>query len=273
MRVLAHLDDVGSSQGSITAWSALRKAGVVRSASLMVPCPWYPLARDNWSADPAQDMGVHITLTSEWSAYRWRPMIGSTGGLVDDEGFMHRRPGDVLREADPDAVADEIEAQISRALVDGIKPTHLDAHMGTALLDPFVWSLIESGKRHGIPVLACRDLSPLVRDVQLTGYDPGYVSEVTAEIAGYGWPVFDRFAIGFCPDDMEMGQFLKALLADAGSGLIYYGMHADTAEGMDAFAPHHTRPRRKEYELFRDPASVEIFDAAGAEIVSWKDIT
>lgn len=272
MRVLAHLDDVGSSQGSVEAWRALRAAGVVRSASLMVPCPWYPLARDNWHTDPAQDMGVHITLTSEWSAYRWRPLIGQAGGLVDGEGFMHRRPGDVLAQADPSAVADEMEAQIARALADGIRPTHLDAHMGTALLDPFVWTLIEAGKRHGIPVLACRDLSPLIRDVQVTDFDPGYVSEVTAEVARQGWPVFDRFIIGFCPDDMTMEAFLNRLLSEAGDGLIYYGMHADTALGMDAFAPHHTAPRRKEYELFRDPASADLFGAAGAEVVTWHDL-
>ncbi len=272
MRILAHLDDVGSSHGSVVAWQALRGAGVVRSASLMVPCPWYPLARDDWGTDPAQDMGVHITLTSEWSAYRWRPMIGPKGGLVDDEGFMHRRPGDVLRRADPAAVADEIEAQIARALADGIRPTHLDAHMGTALLDPFVWSLIEAGKRHDIPVLACRDLTPLIRDVQVTGFDPGYIAEVTAEVARQGWPVFDRFAIGFCPDNMEMRPFLERLITEAGDGLIYYGMHADTALGMDAFAPHHAAPRRKEYELFRDPASADIFRAAGAELVSWTDL-
>ena len=76
MKVLAHLDDVGSSHGSVVAWQALRTAGVVRSASVMVPCPWHPLARDDWQDDPDQDMGVHITLTSEWSAYRWRPLTG-----------------------------------------------------------------------------------------------------------------------------------------------------------------------------------------------------
>ena len=162
MRVLAHLDDVGATPGSVEAWAALVAAGVVRSASLMVPCPWYPMAREACLAAPGQDMGVHVTLTSEWSAYRWRPLIGPVGGLVDDEGFLHRRPEDVLRAADPSAVADEIAAQVERAVTDGIHPTHLDAHMGTALLPPFVWALIEAGRRHGIPALVCRDLGPLV---------------------------------------------------------------------------------------------------------------
>ena len=271
MKILAHLDDVGSSHGSVIAWTALRSAGVVRSASLMVPCPWYPLARDDWLDTPGQDMGVHVTLTSEWSAYRWRPLTGLGGGLVDDEGFMHRGPGAVRESADLAAVADEMAAQIERALEDGIKPTHLDAHMGTALLDPFVWKLIEAGKRYGIPVLACRDLGPLLSDVRLPGLDQGYVAEVVAEVEAQGWPVFDRFIIGFCADDAAIEDHVAGLLDRAGDGLIYYGMHADTAEGMKAFAPQHVHPRLKEYEYFSSARSAEPFERAGATVVNWLD--
>ncbi len=272
MKILAHLDDVGSSHGSVVAWQALRRAGVVRSASLMVPCPWYPLARDDVQADPDQCMGVHITLTSEWDTYRWRPLTGLGGGLVDGEGFLHRRPEDVVNTADPSAVADEIEAQIDRALSDGIRPTHLDAHMGTALLPPFVWALIEAGKRHGVPVLACHDLLPLLNIVRTGQIDRGYVAEVVAEVAAQGWPVFDQFVIGFCPDDRQMPEFLGGLLDGAGAGLHYYAMHADTAEGMDAFAPHHSLPRRKEYEFFGHPTSRAVFDDRAAEILTWRDL-
>lgn len=267
--IVTHLDDVGSTAGSVIAWQALRKAGVIRSASLMVPCPYYPMARDDWNEAPDQDMGVHITLTSEWSAYRWRPMIGPMGGLTDSEGFFHRRPADVIANADPAAVADEIEAQISRALDDGIRPTHLDAHMGTALLPPFVWDLIAAGKRHGIPVLACRDLTPLTQNVRIEGLDLGFVREAIAEISGYGWPVFDRFVIGFCPDGMPVEGYLAGLLETAVDGLNYYALHADKADGMEYFADHHKSPRRKEYELFSDPASGRLFDDAGATVSGW----
>ena len=272
MKVLAHLDDVGSSHGSVVAWQALRTAGVVRSASVMVPCPWYPLARDDWQDDPDQDMGVHITLTSEWSAYRWRPLTGLSGGLTDDEGFMHRRPNGVLTSADPQAVADEMAAQIERVLSDGCKPTHLDAHMGTALLPPFVWSLIDAGKRYGIPVLACRDLTPLISDVGLSGIDPGFVGEVLAEVENQGWPVFDQFMIGFCPVDTAIEDHVAGLLSGARGDMIYYGLHADTAEGMEKFSPQHKTPRRKEYEFFSDPTSANIFTAAGAETLNWIEV-
>lgn len=272
MRVLPHVDDVGVSPGSVIAWAALRRAGVVRSASVMVPCAWYPMARDDVLAEPDQDMGVHVTLTAEWSCYRWRPLIGARGGLVDGDGYMHRRPEAVLAEADPSAVVDEIEAQIQRVLADGIRPTHLDAHMGTALLPPFVWALIGAGRRHGIPVLCARDMGPLVDIVKLPGFDAGYLREVEAEVAAEGWPVFDRFLIAFCPDGVEAADHYTRLVSEgAPGGLNYLAMHADTGEGLQHFAPHHQTPRRKEYALFSETGSKAVF--GGAEIVDWRDLT
>lgn len=271
MRVLPHVDDVGVSPGSVIAWAALRRAGVVRSASLMVPCAWYPMARDDVLAEPDQDMGVHITLTSEWSAYRWRPMIGARGGLVDSEGYMHRRPEMVLAEADEGAVAAEIEAQIQQVLADGIRPTHLDAHMGTALLPPFVWALIGAGRRHGIPVLCARDMGPLVDIVKLPGFDAGYLREVEAEVSAAGWPVFDRFLIEFCPEGVEAAEHYGRVVSEgAPGGLNYLAMHADTGEGLQHFAPHHEAPRRKEYELFRNAGSEAVF--GNADIVDWRQL-
>lgn len=59
-KILFHLDDVGVSRGSVEAWKRLRSNKIVRSASVMVPCAWYPAARDDWQQEPDQDLGVTI---------------------------------------------------------------------------------------------------------------------------------------------------------------------------------------------------------------------
>lgn len=268
MRILPHLDDVGVTAGSVMAWRALRRAGVVLTGSVMLPCPYYPMARQDWQDTPDQDLGIHITLTSEWSAYRWRPLMGARGGLVDNEGFLHRRPEAVLAHADPMAVADEIEAQIDRALADGLQPSHLDAHMGVALLPPFVEALVEAGKRHGIPVLACRDMAPLIKAVRLQGVDTGYLRALTEEAKLQGWPVFDRFLIGFCPETETAERYFSTMIAEAGPGLHFLAMHADEASEMAAFAPHQQAARHKEFALFGEASSRKVF--GDAEIVSWR---
>lgn len=272
MKLLPHLDDVGMSAGSVDAWSALTNAGIVRSASVMVPCPFYPMARDQWRENPERDTGVHITLTSEWSKYRWRPLTGRSGGLVDAEGFFHRRPEQVLAHADPIAVADEMAAQIDRVLADGLRPTHIDAHMGTALLDPFIWSLMDLGKTYDLPVLVCRDLSTLLSQVIHPGFDLEYLSEVVQEAMVQKWPVFDHFMIGFCPDDQPMQNHLESLLKQSSGELVFYALHADTAIGMDRFAPHHAKPRRKEFELFSTVESSKTFAERQIELVTWRDL-
>ncbi len=271
-QILAHLDDVGVSRGSVVAWKALRAAGVVTSASVMVPCPWYRDAVEDWHSAPDQDLGIHITLTSEWSAYRWRPLIGPVAGLTDEEGCFHRQPDAVARHADPAAVTDEIAAQIERALADGIRPTHLDAHMGTAFLEPFAGALVEAASRYGIPVLVCRDLAPLASLLPLPGTDAGYIKEIAQELEARGNPVFDKFLIEFCPDDRDIGDHIGAMLDDAGPGFHWLALHANAPDDTEGFAPHMVAPRRKEFELFSDPASGEIFAARDSVTRDWRDL-
>ncbi|WP_172297341.1 ChbG/HpnK family deacetylase [Pseudoruegeria sp. HB172150] len=270
-RIAFHLDDVGVSYGSVVAWKDLRKSGVVRSASVMVPCPWYPMARDDWQENPGQDLGVHLTLTSEWSTYRWRPMIGPAKGLTDDEGFFHRRPGSVAASANPAAVADEIAAQIERALADGIRPTHLDAHMGTAFLEPFIGAVLDASDHYGIPVLACRDLSALIAAVAVPGFDAGYLKEFLAEVEQRGAKIFDQFLIGFCPPDTDIEAHIEHIVRGAGSGCHFWGLHANAADGMEAYAPQMAEPRLKEYELFSSPRAQALFEKLGVDPVEFRD--
>ena len=269
-RILAHLDDVGATAGSVTGWAALRRAGVVRSASVMVPCPWYRAAVEDWRADPSQDLGVHLTLTSEWPSYRWRPMSGPVAGLTDAEGFFHRRPEMVAASADPQAVADEMAAQVERALADGLRPSHLDAHMGTAFLTPFIPALIETAVRYGIPPLVCRDFAPLFRLVRTEAADPGALAELVQEAGLRGWPVFETFLMGFTPEGEDPAPFFAGLLAEAPEGLSWFACHANAPGDMAAIAPHHVWPREAEFRLFSDPAARALF--GDAEPVCWADL-
>lgn len=264
---LPHLDDVGATAGSVVAWKALRAAGTVTSASVMVPCPYYPMAVEDFHTDPEQDLGIHITLTSEWSRYRWRPLIGNRGGLCDADGFFHKRPQDVLAHADPQAVEDEMEAQIERALQDGIRLTHIDAHMGTAFLNPFMEGLWRLAERFKLALPFCRDSAALFKAVRAEDADLGLYRELTAQAVSNGGVVFDTFQIGFKPEGVPAETFFNAMVEQAPSGLHWLALHANAPDDTAHFAPHMVWPRTAEHALFSAPESRKIF--GGCTLVNW----
>ncbi|TCA09231.1 MULTISPECIES: ChbG/HpnK family deacetylase [Rhizobium] len=142
--VVVHEDDVGVSHGANTAFLELTRLGLCTAGSVMVPCPWFPeiaaIARDNPELD--LDLGVHLTLNSDMKPYRWRPVTGvSDKGLTDPDGYFWAEVTDVRSNADPAAVERELRAQIDAALAAGIDVTHLDCHMGTAMMPEFVNNL------------------------------------------------------------------------------------------------------------------------------------
>jgi len=147
--LIVNCDDLGfchaANQG---VYEALR-SGLGTSASLMVPCPWAADAAARYDGD---DVGVHLTLTSEWEAYRWAPLTAGRS-LVDEQGRLPRTSEAVWAGADLDEVVRECRAQIEQALGWGVDVTHLDAHMGTLQLRPrFFEVYLELGVAYRLPL-------------------------------------------------------------------------------------------------------------------------
>jgi predicted glycoside hydrolase/deacetylase ChbG (UPF0249 family) len=158
--IIVHADDLGETHAVNAAAIQSLEAGAVNSASMMVPCPWFPEIADYAKSHPAADFGLHLTLTSERVYYRWGPVApaGKVPSLLDENGYFHHD-----WEHNPQINAKEVEvelrAQIERALAMGVRPTHLDSHQ---------YRLIENGKDifdvllrvgHGykLPVFVTRD--------------------------------------------------------------------------------------------------------------------
>jgi predicted glycoside hydrolase/deacetylase ChbG (UPF0249 family) len=130
--LIINCDDLGSSRAANVAVYDCLRSGLGTSATLMVPCPW---ARDAAAMYRGEDVGVHLTLNSEWETYRWGPITHSPS-LLDGDGGFPRTIEDVWDHADPDEVRKECTAQIERAIFWGFDVSHLDSHMGTLQLRP-----------------------------------------------------------------------------------------------------------------------------------------
>ena len=136
--VIVHADDLGMTHSVNAASIQGLESGLVTSASIMVPCPWFPEMAEYAKGHPDADLGLHLTLTSERVFYRWGPAAprDKIPSLVDSNGYFHLNWTDVTR-IDRNEVELELRAQIERALGMGVRPTHLDSHQ---------YRLFENGK-------------------------------------------------------------------------------------------------------------------------------
>ena len=153
--IIFHVDDAGMSVNSNEGVVNSIGKGVATSTSIMMPCPW-AASFAKYAIENKLDAGLHLTLTSEWHDYRWPPLAGArqVPGLADKDWCLWPEPADVIRHASADEVETEIRAQLDRALSIGLKPTHLDSHMGTLFASKaYLQRYIKVGVQYQIPVM------------------------------------------------------------------------------------------------------------------------
>jgi len=191
---IVHCDDIGMCHAANAgAFEALQR-GPATCGSVMVPCPGFAEAAELARALPGLDLGVHLTLNAEWPRYRWGPLAGAQAvpSLVDDEGCLPRTTQETLARAQPEHVEIELRAQIERALAAGIDVTHLDAHMGTALLPPFGAIYARLARDYRLPVFAVRPDTAALRAAGVPG-SGAFFAALADALAEAGVPILDGF--------------------------------------------------------------------------------
>lgn len=129
--LIVHADDLGLTHSVNTAFIKAIDGGQVTSGSVMVPCRGFSEIASYALEHPHLDLGVHLTLNSEWKHYRWGPVLAreEVASLVDKSGYFYQSRKELARKADPHEVVRELRTQVQKAKVSGINPTHLDTHM------------------------------------------------------------------------------------------------------------------------------------------------
>src|SRR5437868_11247336 len=136
--LILHADDLGVAHSvNAASFDALDK-GAISSASIMIPTPWVGEVAAYARTHPNADLGLHLTLTSEWETYRWGSVEAKdkVQSLLDSTGTFPSDVPPVVARAKVAEVEREMRAQVALALALGIRPTHLDSHMGTLFGSP-----------------------------------------------------------------------------------------------------------------------------------------
>jgi hypothetical protein len=261
--LIIHEDDLGGSHGANMAFVELWDMGLATSGSVMVPCPWFPEIAAIARQRPEMDLGVHLTLTSEWDSFRWRPLTGvQDNGLCDADGFFWRRVADARR-ADPLAVEDELRAQIETAYAAGIDVTHLDSHMGTVWQPEFLEIFVRLGREYRLPIGITRDLGRM-------GADPAQLARVFDELIPLGQPDLLTYVTTPFGQPAATEAHYRQMFAGLKPGLTFGAFHFTAPSDMEFFSPD-IKLRTTEYDLFRDGTARRLIDEAGITLAGTRE--
>ncbi|MEE8272194.1 MAG: polysaccharide deacetylase family protein [Alphaproteobacteria bacterium] len=272
--LIAHQDDVAMCHGANTAFAELAGRGVVTCGSAMVPCPWFRELVGIAARDPRVDIGVHLTLTSEWAHYRWRPISTTSraSGLIDPDGYMWRSVPKLRAHMVVDAVEQELRAQIDAALAAGLDVSHLDAHMGAALVPELVGLYLQLGLDYGLPVLFPRHVDQYFSVLECGPVDRSVYVEALGRLSDHGMPAVDYFCMtpGVPTEDCETAYM--SLVRAAPPGLTFMALHCNAPGDIEAIVPDHCHWRIDEYDLFRRPDFLDWIDAQEIELIGFRPI-
>ena len=264
--LIIHADDLAVAHSQDAAsFDALDK-GAATSASIMVPCPWLTEVADYAKAHPDADLGLHLTLSAEWKSYRWGPVESKdkVPSLLDPAGYLWPEVEPAVRSIKPDEAEREIRAQIEHAVSAGIRPTHLDSHMGVLFAKPELFAVyVKVAHDYKLPFLALRGpQAPPALLSMLTEKDVILDSLVMADpsVNPANWNAFYTNAI----------KNLKPGLTEIIVHLAY-----DDAE-FQAVAVDHpdygSAWRQRDYDVVTSPEFKKALEENHVILIHWKDL-
>ena len=266
--LIVHADDIGLSQSVNGATLEAFSSGGITSGSMMVPCPWFNDFAYSYQSHPGLDVGIHITLTAEWDHYKFGGVLPSTEipSLVNEQGYFYPTTEEVGLHADPREAELEIRAQIDRAIAAGIRPTHLDTHMGSVLATPeLIQIYFKLGMEYGIPVFVPRML--------LLG-----VPEAQQELIKKEFVLVDQyFMLNLEGPDASWEEAYGEILDRVGPGLNVLIVHLahDNAE-MQAITVNHpafgSTWREKDLNYLQSQTYRDLLEKNHIQLVTWKEV-
>lgn len=258
IRIIFRADDMGSSHAADMGCLDVYRNGVGRSVEIMVPCAWFPEAVKMLKEVPDYDVGIHLTLTSEWENIKWGP-ISNAPSLVDENGYFYPMfwPNDrfppertfLYSSWKIEEVEQELRAQIEMAmnLLPG-RISHMGIHMGGADADPKIKEVQEKlAKEYGL----------------ITG------------VKEYGVKNFNGFN-GAAKGEEMITNLVKSL-EDVGPGTYLFIDHPafDTPEmeaighaGYEGVAENRNWVRK----AWTDPRVRAVIDRRGIKLISYADL-
>ena len=273
--IILHADDVGMCEEANIATAQYFKSNQIQSGAIMAPCP-YADEFIQWAIDhPETDVGMHLTLTSEWKTYRWGPITDpdEVPGLVDPDGMFWHEVRDVVKNATAEEVEKEVRAQIEKAITMGYRPDHIDTHMGTLYGHPsYMEVFFKVAEEYSIPANVI-DLSDSVVAERFKKEGYPIDDNVIEMIDKYTLPKLDNFTSA--PNGKtyeEKVENFELLIKSLPPGLIEIIFHPSVESEQLKSITNSRQQRVWEARMFSDPDLITFFENEGIIFTNWKEI-
>jgi predicted glycoside hydrolase/deacetylase ChbG (UPF0249 family) len=255
--LLINADDFGMCHAVTAAIIRTLQDGIVKSCSIMVPCPWSLHALTWLRTAPTIRVGVHLTATSEQPTYRWGPVLGPTElpSLVDESGYFYplSQVEEFLNQVDLGELEREYRAQIERVFAAGVQPTHLDSHCGIHIRREPIFAMTLSLAQEYRLALRVYD-HPFIEQLQHQGYPTN------------DHRVMDSYDLPTVGKSAQYAAMLRALPVGLSEWAVHPGL--ESAE-LQAVEPQSWRVRQTDYEFVTSPEAQAIVQEEGIILVDY----
>jgi predicted glycoside hydrolase/deacetylase ChbG (UPF0249 family) len=272
--LILHADDIGMCYEANQSAKDYLDKNEIQSAAMMVPCPWFNEFADWYKQHPDKCCGLHLTMNAEWTWYRWPPVAGAdkVASLVDPDGYLwNDSPLTVFRGKGVD-VETEIRAQVERALSRGIRPSHIDTHMGTLYGRPdFTAAYLKVAVEYRIPAMVIQMSPKVMEKFRKQGYPQSQTLQDILD--AYPLPKLDDFnavANGKTYEEKRDAFFKQIQDLDPGITEFIFHPSVDT-EGLRHITGS-WQQRVWEAAMFSDPKVKEFLAAEGIEFTNWREM-
>jgi len=209
--LIVHHDDLALFRAQNEAYRRLPYP----TGSLLMVSPWVMELVLN--PKEGADLGVHLTLTSEWRHYRFRPLTCGSS-LLDLQGYMWPTTREAWEHVRTEEAEAESRAQIELALKLGIDVTHIDTHMGAVIRPDLADVYLRLASEYRVPAL-------LPERLEIPHVPPPLRSALAGILGRARMPRFKLVdTYGVNPE--EKARFLKAFLTEAEPGVYHLIHHA-----------------------------------------------
>jgi len=272
--VIIHTDDIGMCHSSVTAFRELYEIGIITSGAVMVPCPWFPAVVSLKDEFPKIDLGVHLTLTSEWKHYRWGPISTREplSGLLDPEGYFYSETAMAQENVDPKFGQQELNEQVSRVFKAGLFPSHLDTHMGTVAHPKLMNAYIELGFKYKLPLMMFRMDEIGWQNFGLDSESSKVVAKISEQLEELEFPLLDNIRAMSLEDPENRLELVKEEFKNLPPGITHFIIHPSVdSQEIRAIAPD-WECRVGDYEVFRNESLLTFLENEGIHRIGYLEL-